>query len=294
VRCSSLLAREIVPGPSLRTLEIESCNKLTGLTEDEASHEQSALVQRSGILPRLSCSKLTGHTKEEASDEQSAPERSGTLPRLKSLEIFDCESLVQVPNLSTSLKTLHIEDCKSLKSIAFGEQQDTTGLVSGEGVVQQEETSSSLIAAGSSSNEDESTVSTAVVLKPVSSSLASSNHCFFPCLESLVIFNCSGLTEVANLPLSIKTLTIWGCGSLVSLSGEVTSLEELYISDCKSLESLPHQVYSSLRVLRIESCDGIKQLLPSLQQCLGHLEKKNIDPHLLQGNLYLISWFHFN
>ena len=99
---------------SLRTLHIFKCNKLTGRTEDEASHEQSALVQRSGTL----------------------------LPRLESLAIRGCESLVQVPNLSTSLKTLLIEECKCLKSIAFGEQQDTTGL----------ETSSSLIAAGSSSS----------------------------------------------------------------------------------------------------------------------------------------------
>jgi len=137
--------------------------------------------------------------------------------------------------------------------------------------------------------------STSVVLKQSSST--GSNHCFFPCLESLHINDCSGLTEVANLPPSIKILEIGQCGSLVSVSGEVTSLEELTVRSCRSLESLPngpHQVYSSLRVLRIELCDGIKQLLSSLQQCLGHLEKKNLDPHLLQGNLYLISWFHFN
>ncbi|CAD6340543.1 unnamed protein product [Miscanthus lutarioriparius] len=160
----------------------------------------------------------------------------------------------------TSLKTLLVEECKSLKSIAFGEQQDTTGL----------ETSSSLIAAGSSSssNEDESTVSTAVVLKPVSSSSASSNHCFFPCLEFLEIYDCGGL------------------------SGEVPSLEQLNVWSCESLESLPngpHQVYSSLRVLSIIHCPGIKQLLSSLQQCLGHLEKKNLDPHLLQEQVELDS-----
>ncbi|XP_066377619.1 putative disease resistance protein RGA4 [Miscanthus floridulus] len=212
---------------SLRTLEIRMCNKLTGLTEDEASHEQSALVHRSGTL----------------------------LPRLESLVIRGCESLVQVPNLSTSLKKLLIEQCKSLKSIAFGEQQDTTGL-------------------------------------ETSSSSASSNHCSFPCLQSLEIEYCGGLTEVANLPPSIKTLKIWGCGSLVSVSGEVTSLEELNVWSCRSLESLPngpHQVYSSLRVLSIKSCDGIKQLLSSLQQCLGHLEKKNLDPHLLQEQVELDS-----
>ena len=195
-----------------------------------------------------------------------------------------CGSLVQVPNLSSA-------------SYSVSSRRRTGPVTGGGGVVQLAETSSSLIAAGSSSNEDESMVSTAVVPKPVSSSSASSNHCFFPCLESLYINDCSGLTEVANLPPSIKTSKISYCGSLVCLSGEAPSLEELQIYNCGCLQSLPngpHQVYSSLRVLSIGRCSGIKQLLPSLQQCLGHLEKKNLDPHLLQGNLYLISWFHFN
>jgi len=138
--------------------------------------------------------------------------------------------------------------------------------------------------------------STSVVLKQSSST--GSNHCFFPCLESLEIRSCDGLTEVANLPPSIKTLKIWSCGSLVSVSGEVPSLEKLEIWSCESLESLPngpaHQAYSSLRVLKIKRCSGIKQLPPSLQQRLDHLEEKDLDPHLHQGNLYLISWFHFN
>jgi len=138
--------------------------------------------------------------------------------------------------------------------------------------------------------------STSVVLKQSSST--GSNHCFFPCLQSLRIEWCDGLTEVANLPPSIKILEIGQCGSLVSVSGEVPSLEKLEIWSCESLESLPngpaHQAYSSLRVLSITQCPGIKQLPPSLQQRLDHLEEKTLDPHLLQGNLYLISWFHFN
>jgi hypothetical protein len=136
--------------------------------------------------------------------------------------------------------------------------------------------------------------STAVVVRQSSST--GSNHSVFPCLESLTIMRCGGLAEVANLPRSIKTLEISFCCSLVSLSGEVPLLEELKISSCRSLESLPNghrQSYSSLRVLKIQYCPGIKQLPPSLQQHLDRLEEKALDRHL-QGNLYLISWFHFN
>jgi len=136
--------------------------------------------------------------------------------------------------------------------------------------------------------------STSAVLKQ--SSPTGSNHCFFPCLETLEIEWCHGLTEVANLPSSIKTLKISQCGSLVSVSGEVPSLEELKIWCCGSLESLPngpHQVYSSIRVLKIKDCGGIKHLPPILQKRLDQLEEKALDRHLLQGNLYLIPWFHF-
>ena len=117
--------------------------------------------------------------------------------------------------------------------------------------------------------------STSVVLKQSSST--GSNHCFFPCLQSLRIEWCDGLTEVANLPPSIKILEIGQCGSLVSVSGEAPSLEKLHIRDCGCLQSLPngpHQVYSSLRVLRITQCPGIKQLPPSLQQRLDTSRRK--------------------
>ncbi|XP_039798747.1 putative disease resistance protein RGA4 isoform X2 [Panicum virgatum] len=211
------------------------------------------------------CSKLTGLT--QASGEQSAPGRDGLLPHLEVLIIDDCESFVGVPNLPASLKELQIERCNNdnLKSIVFGLQEDTS-LARGEGVVQLDTSPSN---PGSSSRE--ATTSTAVLKLPSATNLR-----FLPCLESLTIWRCNGLSEVANLPPSIKTLDIYGCGNLRSLSGELRSLEELNLSGCKRLVSLPDgpQAYSSLRVLRIEGCDGVKSLPPSLQNRLNCLERK--------------------
>jgi hypothetical protein len=239
------------------------------------------------------CSKLTGRT--QASDEQSgpAPERCGILPCLESLKIKGCESLVKVPNLPASLKTLHIKRCGNLKSIVFG--QEDTRLVSGEGVVQQD--TSSLIPGSSSS---EATASTTVLKL---SSAANHRLLPFPCLESLNIQQCDGLSDVANLPPSIKTLGIRECRNLQSVSGQLDDIQKLTIGNCCSLESLEPclgdirsledlklygcgrlvslpdgpQAYSSLRVIWIKDCDGIKLLPPSLQSRLGYLEEKDLD-----------------
>ena len=147
----------------------------------------------------------------------------------------------------------------------------------GEGVVQLD-TSSSI--PGSSSRE--ATTSTAVLKLSSAANLR-----FLPCLESLTTWRCNGLSEVANLPPSIKTLAIFDCGNLQSLPGELRSLEELELYGCKSLVSLPDgpQAYSSLRVLRIEGCDGVKSLPPSLQSRLGCLEHEVLDARY-EGNIY--------
>ncbi|CAL4910056.1 unnamed protein product [Urochloa decumbens] len=225
----------------------------------------------------LHCSKLTGRTQETS--EQSSSEQSGLLPRLESLVLRDCPSLVEVPNLPASLKALRIIDFANLESIVFGQQEDTPSLIPG--------------------SSGEARASTAV-LKLSSSA---SHPPFLPYLESLYIRCCDGLSEVANLPPSIKILWIWRCGNLGSLSGQLDalqtlhimdcsklkslesclgrlpSLEDLCLHDCSSLQSLPNgpQAYLSLRELHIKSCSGIKLLPPSLQQRLDHLEKKELD-----------------
>ncbi|PAN09815.2 hypothetical protein PAHAL_2G051500 [Panicum hallii] len=224
-----------------------------------------------------SCSKLTGHT--QASDRQSAPERGGLLPSLEYLWINDCTSLVEVPNLSASLKELHISGCSdNIKSIIFV-QPDTSSLIPG-------------------SSGSEATASTAVLKLS-----SAANHRSLPCLESLSIWRCDCLSEVANLPPSIKVLDIYRCDNLQSLSGkldvvqklnimicsrleslescvgELRSLENLKLYACRSLVSIPDgpQAYSSLRVLEILDCDGIKLLPRSLRSRLDCLEEKHLD-----------------
>uniref|UniRef100_K3Z369 NB-ARC domain-containing protein n=1 Tax=Setaria italica TaxID=4555 RepID=K3Z369_SETIT len=250
-------------------LKIQYCDTLVYWPENVFQ----ALVSLRTLYIRA-CSKLTGRTQETS--EQSAPERSGLLPCLESLYLNECQSLVEVPNLPA--KTLCIYDCLMLGSIIFGQQEDTSSLIPG--------------------SSSEARASTAV--RKLSSS---TSHPFLPCLESLDIMLCRGLSEVANLPPSIKTLEIRCCYNLRSLSGQLDALqtlcigncsnlkslesclgrlpllEDLRLWNCESLQSLPNgpQAYSYLRALMIESCPCITLLPLSLLQRLDHLEEKTLD-----------------
>ncbi|CAL4910060.1 unnamed protein product [Urochloa decumbens] len=258
-------------------LEIWSCDALVYWPEK--------VFQALASLRTLSiwnCNKLTGRTQETS--EQSASERSGLLPRLESLRLGACPYLVEVPNscLPASLKTLFIHSCFiDLESTEFGQQENASSLIP---------------------------PSTAVLKLP-----SSASHPFLPCLETLDITLCYRLSEVANLPPSIKALKIGWCSNLGSLSGQLDGLRTLTIENCcklkslesclgslpsleyldlyrcRSLQSLPNgpQAYSSLRELRIKSCSGIKLLPPSLQQRLDHIEKKELDARY-QGWEYAI------
>ncbi|CAL4982285.1 unnamed protein product [Urochloa decumbens] len=284
----------------LEDLEIRECDALV--------HWPEEVFQGLESLRRLqiwTCNNLTG--RRHASSEQSTPERSIVLlPRLESLLIAQCECLVEIPtSLPASLKSLDIFSCKKLESIAFSKQLDTssTMLTSARGGAAALDDKSTLIP-GSGSCSD-ATAST-----PVPMLSSSTKHPFLPCLESLKLSYCDGLSEVLDLPPSIKTLkiqscsnlqalsgqldavqtlSIYHCGSLKSLEllGELALLEELNLYNCKSLVLLPigPQAYSSLRHLSIKSCPRIKLLPQSLQQRLGDLkdEDKDLDAHYYQG-----------
>ncbi|TKW29777.1 hypothetical protein SEVIR_3G417850v4 [Setaria viridis] len=215
------------------------------------------------------CSGLIGYAK--AAPGQPISERSQVLPRLEDLDMWDCESLVEVFNVPASLKTMELRVCPKLKSI-FGEQQD------------------------------ELTFNQGPSAAPKLSSSAQ-DHLLLPCLESLDIQRCESLSEVLNLPPSLRRIDIWECGKLQLLSGqldglrrleicacpelrslesclgEFSTLERLILNECKSLASLPDgpQAYSSLRHLLITSCPGIQSLPSSLKKRLDNLTHKYLD-----------------
>ncbi|XP_022681093.1 disease resistance protein RGA2 isoform X2 [Setaria italica] len=202
------------------------------------------------------CRGLIGYAK--AAPGQPISERSQVLPRLESLHIEDCESLVEVFNVPASLKTMDLRGCPKLKSI-FGEQQDEPTLNQGPS--------------------------------------AARDHLLLPCLEYLYIERCESLSEVLNLPPSLREIVIWECGKLQLLSGQLDGLQRLLISvcpelrslesclgefstlerlslcECKSLASLPDgpQAYSSLHDLQITSCPAIQPLPSSLKKRLDNL-----------------------
>ncbi|KAE8796250.1 putative disease resistance protein RGA4 [Hordeum vulgare] len=238
----------------LQHLYIRDCAALVHWPEKEFQ----SLVSLRTLQIRY-CKQLVGCGDAPAAEPSTVSEPSSQpLPHLKSLEIWGCESMVEIFKLPASLRNMRIEDCSKLKSIF------SRSLQSGE--------SASSILEGSPVHSE--------VTSP--SAVARVKHFRFPCLEEILISRCDGLTGVLGLPPSLKEITVFKCCELRSVeshSGEFPSLESLSIVNCKSLSSLPDgpQSYASLRSLRIRNCPGIKMLPTGLQQCLSSLGYKSLD-----------------
>lgn len=196
----------------------------------------------------MSCKQLVGYA-AEPSTTVSEPS-SQLLPRLESLKIYGCTSMVEVFRLPASLRKMTIRDCAKLRSL-FSRRLEQQGQPSGSSIVE-----------GSPPAYSED----------------------FPCLEEIDIRGCGGLTGALDLPASLKHISVYRCGALRSVeshSGEFLSLEGLSIGLCETLSSLPDgpRAYPSLRVLKVYDCPGMKSLPAYLQQRLGSLEVVTLDAH---------------
>jgi hypothetical protein len=106
----------------LQELSIYSCNALIHWPEKEFQ----GLVTLSRLKIK-ECSGLTGYAQ---SPEPLTTERCQLLPRLDSLEIKNCQNLVAVFDVPSSLKKIDISVCAKLES-PFGKQQGKSALHEG-------------------------------------------------------------------------------------------------------------------------------------------------------------------
>ncbi|CAM0908734.1 unnamed protein product [Alopecurus aequalis] len=189
------------------------------------------------ILHIFSCKNLTGYAQALVEPSTSSEARQ-LLPRLETLAIRDCDSLVEVFDVPASLREIVIDNCSKLGS-SSGRR------------LQQGQSASSIHQGSSSVSE---------VSSPSSCHGLTGGLHLPPSLKVIDIMRCHGLT------------------SLESRSGELPLLERLTLGVCNTLSSLPDgpQAYSSLQFLCIAGCLGLKTLPTSLQQRLGSIREEYI------------------
>ncbi|WVZ48830.1 LOW QUALITY PROTEIN: hypothetical protein U9M48_000236 [Paspalum notatum var. saurae] len=265
-------------GHQLQSLAISSCNELVYWPEKEF---QSLVSLRR--LEIWSCRSLIGYApppddhQQQRATSSSESQRSQLLPRLESLRILCCGSLVEVLsfNGTSALKTMEVHLCNKLESLfSIGNKQQA-----------------------STPSNDTGTTNTDVMTSAAQDINTTTNLLPPSSLEYLKIQNCERLSEVLSLPSSLsgqldalRYLSISGCPELRSLEScmiQLPALEEFYLQDCKRLASLPSgpQDYPSLRRLVIKGCPGIKSLPRALRQRLEGLDYKDLDAHHHQAGL---------
>jgi hypothetical protein len=184
----------------LQHLDFTHCDALVHWPEKEF---QSLVSLRRLII--YCCEKLIGYAPQApAAEPSTTPEPSSELlPRLESLWIYGCASMVEVLKLPASLRDLTIRDCTKLGS-TYSRR------------LQQGQSASSLLQGPSP------------VYSEVSSSSANART--------------TSLAGVPYLPPSLVDLYINDCKTLSSLPNgpqAYSSLQRLFIMKCPSLKRLP-------------------------------------------------------
>jgi hypothetical protein len=222
----------------LQHLDFTRCDALVHWPEKEF---QSLVSLRSLII--YYCKKLIGYAPQApAAEPSTTPEPSSEiLPRLESLRIYGCPSMVEVFKLPASLRNLRINDCTKLTSIYSRR-------------LQQGQSASSILQGPSP------------VYSEVSSSSASART--------------TSLAGVPYLPPSLVDLYINDCKTLSSLPNgpqAYSSLESLTITECPSLKRLPTCLQQRLSSIPDKDLDARFQgmhVSVSISFGLSHFSKK--------------------
>ncbi|XP_021774443.1 putative disease resistance protein At3g14460 isoform X1 [Chenopodium quinoa] len=243
------------PFPTLRTLRFKSMTSWESWLQSSADNRGFSCLQELSIkdcsslqqsLP--SCLPLL-HTLEIQRCKQlydSLP----SLPRLQTLIIDDCSSLVKVDQLPLTLRQLVISSCQKLQFVEFRE---------------------------SYSSYDEKLTLEVLEVVNCQSLLTLLSKDRLKTLEAHSSFPTLGLTERGNISSSdlslfeeglspsklanLTKLTISECPYLISFPEDLVlpGLRNLLISVCRNLESFPNQMhnFTSLQDLTLTNCPKI-------------------------------------
>ncbi|KAH7403948.1 hypothetical protein KP509_15G002100 [Ceratopteris richardii] len=87
-----------------------------------------------------------------------------------------------------------------------------------------------------------------------------------PSLELLDLRECRSLETLSLLPTTLQKLWLNGCSSLQTVNASLPNLQQFLVDKCTNLKTLPWELGACMRVLHLEGCDGIEELLPTNQK----------------------------
>ncbi|KAH7404236.1 hypothetical protein KP509_15G017200 [Ceratopteris richardii] len=89
-------------------------------------------------------------------------------------------------------------------------------------------------------------------------------------LEHLNLQVCTSLETLSFLPTTLQKLRLAGCSGLqtVNLQASLPKLQKFGAEECRNLRTLPKELGSCMRVLALQGCDGLSELLATNQAAL--------------------------
>ncbi|KAH6555690.1 hypothetical protein KP509_1Z235600 [Ceratopteris richardii] len=101
--------------------------------------------------------------------------------------------------------------------------------------------------------------------------LANNQTALFGELSSLEHPNlqvCTSLETLSFLPTTVQKLWLAGCSSLQTVNAPLPKLQQFGAEECRNLRTLPKELGSCMRVLALQGCDGLSELLATNQAAL--------------------------
>ncbi|KAH7404472.1 hypothetical protein KP509_15G027100 [Ceratopteris richardii] len=85
-------------------------------------------------------------------------------------------------------------------------------------------------------------------------------------LKLIDLRECTSLQTLSFLPATLEKLFLDDCSRLETVSASLPNLQQLHVSRCRNLRRLPTELGASMRVLYVERCYALHEMLATEQQ----------------------------